>query len=124
MTNRNRSLGNSGENGIVRRVIEWGLQAWRQPGSGQNKGFPADVVIKTPRRRVLVESKVRQMYVTPGGKTTWTINFNWLRKVMKEADEGDKDGSFDHGALFVRPKGSQDRFVMLNEEDYLRLLSR
>lgn len=121
MANPRKALGTAGERGIVQRAIDAGLKAFRQPLSGQLKGFPADVVIEAKTRKILVESKVRSLVTRPGGKVTWTIDFNWLKKVMREAD----DGGFDHGALFVRPKGSQsDHYVLLNEDDYLNLLSR
>ena len=120
MSNQRKSLGNAGEAGIVKRAIAAGLRAFRQPGSGQFQGYPADVVIETPMDRILVESKVRSLEITTKGKSTWTIDFNWLRKVVKEA----KAQGFSHGALFARPKGSQERYVLVEEAVYLDLLNR
>lgn len=120
MTNRAKSLGSSGEKGIVDRVLAAGLRAFRQPGSGQFKGYPADVVIETGEERILVESKVRSLVIRSSGKRMWTIDFDWLRKVIRE---GTANG-FSHAALFVRPKNSGDRFVVLDERTYLDLLSR
>lgn len=120
MTSKARSLGNSAEKGIVERAMAAGLRAFRQPLSGQLKDFPADVVIEAKARRVLVESKVRALTVTTKGSSRWSIDFDWLRKVMREASEQ----GFSHGALFARPKGSQDRFVLVEEAVYLDLLKR
>ena len=120
MSNQRKTLGNAGEKGIVERALAAGLRAFRQPLSGQLKAFPADVVIETGSEWVLVESKVRSLLVRASGKRMWTIDFDWLRKVMREAQEQ----AFDHAALFVRPKGSQDRFVLLDEAIYLELLRR
>lgn len=123
MSNKARSLGNAGEQGIVRRAIKAGLRAMRQPMSGMLKDYPADVVIEAGERRVLGESKVRALHVSPSGKKTWTIDFDWLRKVMREAQQPDSEGRvYHHGALFVRPKGSSEQFVLLAEADYFDLL--
>lgn len=118
MANKARSLGNAGEAGIVKRALSWGIKALRQPGSGQFKDYPADLTLEIGQVKVLGESKVRALKVTPSGKTTWTIDFDWLRKVMREGAEN----GFHHAALFVRPKGSQDRFVLLDEGVYFVLL--
>lgn len=123
MANKARSLGNAGEAGIVRRAIKAGLRAMRQPMSGMLKDYPADVVIEAGERRVLGESKVRALHVHPSGKRTWTIDFDWLRKVMREAQQPDSEGrAYHHGALFVRPKGSSEQFVLLPEAVYFELL--
>lgn len=123
MSNKARALGNAGEAGIVRRAIAAGLKAVRQPMSGMLKDYPADVVIEAGERRVLGESKVRSLHIHPSGKRTWTIDFDWLRKVMKEAKQPDSEGRvYHHGALFVRPKGSSEQFVMVSEEVYFELL--
>jgi hypothetical protein len=88
--------------------------------SGMLKDYPADLTLDNGQIKVLGESKVRAIHVTPSGKRTWTLDFDWLRKVMREASEH----GFDHGALFARPKGSEDRFVVIPEEVYFRLLKR
>lgn len=119
MTSKARSLGNAGEQGIVKRAIAAGLRAFRQPLSGQLKDFPADVVIETGTERILVESKVRSLSTTTKGKRTWTLDFDWLRKVTREA----KENGFDHAALFARPKGATECFVLVEESVYLRLLT-
>lgn len=127
MTNPKRQLGNAGEAGIVKRAIEAGLHAMRQPMSGMLRDYPADLTLDNGHLRVLGESKVRSLKVTPSGKRTWTIDFEWLRKVMREAVSAKPDErgrSFDHGALFVRPKGSEDRFVLIDEATYFRLLKK
>jgi hypothetical protein len=123
MTNKARSLGNAGEAGIVKRAIKAGLRAMRQPMSGMLKEYPADVVIEAGERRVLGESKVRSLHIHPSGKKTWTIDFDWLRKVTREAKQPDNEGrSYHHGALFVRPKGASDQFVLIEEAVYFELL--
>jgi hypothetical protein len=121
MTNPKRALGNAGEAGIVKRAIAVGLSALRQPGSGQFKDYPADLTLDNGSIRVLGESKVRSVHVTPSGAANWTINLDWLRKVVREA----RDHGFDHAALFVRPKRSvNDHFVLIEESVYLDLLRR
>lgn len=121
MANQVKRLGLDGEKGIVERAIAAGLTAIRQPLSGQLRDFPADIQLSSKQLRVLVESKVRALTVTTKGEATWTLRFDWLRKVIREA----KEHGFDHGALFVRPKGARaDRFVLIEETTYLDLLKR
>lgn len=121
MTNKARALGNAGENGIVKRAIAAGIRAVKQPMSGMLKDFPADLALDTGHLRVLGESKVRAVHVTPTGAANWTINLDWLRKVVREAN----DHGFDHAALFVRPKRSvNDHYVLLEEAVYFDLLRR
>lgn len=120
MSNPRRALGNAGEEGIVKRALGIGLFAKKQPMSGMLKDFPADLTLDNGSIRVLGESKVRALHLTPTGAATWTINFDWLRKVVREA----REHGFDHAALFVRPKRSQEHFVLLEEATYLDLLKR
>lgn len=119
MTSKARSLGNSAEKGIVERALAAGFRAFRQPLSGALPGFKGDVVIETKAQRILVESKVRALTVTTKGASRWSIDFDWLRKVIREASEQ----GFHHGALFARPKSSQDRYVLIEEAVYLGLLA-
>lgn len=119
MTNQRRQLGNAGERGVVERAIAAGLKAFRQPMSGQLKDFPADLQLSSPQIKVLGESKVRSLSLSPRGKRSLTLDLDWLRKVVREA----RAHNFDHAALFVRPKGSvADRFVLLEESVYFDLL--
>lgn len=121
MTSKARSLGNAGEKGIVRRALAGGIFAKLQPMSGMLKDYPADLTLDTGHIRVLGESKVRAVHVTPSGAANWTINLDWLRKVVREA----RDHGFDHAALFVRPKRSvNDHYVLLEEQVYFDLLRR
>lgn len=118
MANSKRALGNAGEEGIVKRAIKAGLHALKQPGSGQFKDYPADLTLDNGQIRVLGESKVRAAKLSPKGKRSLTLDLDWLRKVIREASEH----GFHHAALFVRPKGSQEHYVLVEEETYFQLL--
>jgi len=121
MSNRNKELGTAAERGVVQRVNNQPpLKARRQPLSGVLKDYPHDIHISTPVGDVLGESKVRKLEVNSRGAKQWTILFDWLIETIEAAEKG----GYHHAALFVRPKGSQRRYVLIEEAVYLDLLAR
>jgi hypothetical protein len=120
MSSRAKKLGTAGEKGVVERAEAHGLKARRQPLSGILKEYPHDIHIEAPLGDVLGESKVRSLEVNARGAKTWTILFEWLTETVEAAEKA----GYHHAALFVRPKGSQRRYVLIEEAVYLDLLAR
>jgi hypothetical protein len=79
------------------------------------KEFPSDVVIE----RILVECKVRAAKVVARGKRIISFDLEWLNKVIDNAAQH----GFEMGVVIFRPKGSPKRYVVLEEEAFLDLLT-
>jgi hypothetical protein len=115
VTNKAKQLGTAFEHRIVAWAKKLGLKAHRQPGSGAFKGLPHDAVIEN----ILVEAKVRSTAVNQRGEYMLSIDMRWLRRVQEDAIKA----KFDYGILVVNAKGDQRPVVLLDFEEYLKLVS-
>ena len=112
---KQKDLGRSLEHRVAQRARAKGLEANRQPGSGQFSEFPADAVIAS----LLVECKVRSYATNAKGEDTIAFPIKALRKVQASAIVN----GFEQGILVVNPKGSQSPFVLMDFDYFLGLLA-
>src|SRR5579859_2525460 len=91
--NKNKQKGTRLENRVVRAAKARGMEARKQPLSGQLKDFPGDCLVVDS----LIECKTG--YTT---ERTFHLNFDWLDQIIKQA----KDNKNRLGALVFRPDGT------------------
>lgn len=112
---KQKDLGRSLEHRVAQRARAKGLEANRQPGSGQFSEFPADAVIAN----LLVECKVRSYATNAKGEDTIAFPIKALRKTQALA----LVNGFEQAILVVNPKGSHSPFVLMDFEWFLDVLA-
>jgi len=116
MTSRSKAVGHALEVRVVQEAHALGLSAQVQPGSGVYKDYPHDAVIEG----MLVECKVRAVDMDAGRATRiFRFDLNWLKQVVSAAL-----GKYRMGVVVFRPRGSQEKYVVIALSDFLALLAR
>lgn len=105
----NKKKGSAFELRVVQRATKAGLEARKQPGSGQFEGFPNDVVVAN----WLGECK------TYTDHPSMTKFMEWLADVKANSVKDGREGSF----LVYNQIGSRRPIVMLALEDFFFLLA-
>jgi Holliday junction resolvase len=122
MTNARKALGKSLEVKVAEKAVEAGFEAQVQPLSGILNDYPNDVLLTTPVLVVSFEAKVRQAEIS-GGEKYITINLDWLKKCITNLARLST-----HlpkiGVVAFRAKRSQDLYVLMRYEDFLRILEK
>lgn len=105
----NKRKGTAFEKRVVERATKAGLDARKQPGSGQYEGYPNDVVVAN----WLGECR---SYTDHPSMTKF---MEWLADVQANSVKDKREGSF----LVYNQIGSRRPIVMLRLEDFLFLLA-
>lgn len=116
MTNKRKALGNGLEQRVVDRARYTGLDAHKQPMSGQLKEYPNDAVIE----KTLVECKARTAQIDAKGQRYLRVDLEWLRDVEAHA----KESGFEGGVLVVNAKYSSTPKVLIDLEFFLKLMKQ
>lgn len=116
MANPKKALGNGLEQRVVDRARYAGLQANKQPMSGQLKDYPNDAVIE----KTLVECKARTAQIDAKGQRYLRVDLEWLRDVEAHA----KESGFEGGVLVVNAKYSSTPKVLIDLEFFLKLMKQ